>query len=93
MFITFGSQLCCFTDLDELIVYFLPSDVIRLLREYEEYVEMIHLSDENILSALNTTDTPRKLLRFKFKLPALQEDLTKLMNLALKTLDLVNSMK
>lgn len=78
--------------MDDLIVYFLPADVIKLIRSYETYLEMMHLSDQNVISPFASATTPtvaRKSLRFRFKLPPAKQDLEALIGLVLRTLDLV----
>ena len=79
--------------MDDLIVYFLPPDVIKLIRQYEPYVHIMHLSDQNVTSPFASAATPtvaRKSLQFRFKIPPTKEDLEALIGLVLRTLDLVS---
>ena len=50
------------------MVELLPLRILSVIKEYNEAVGLIHLSDQNTLSNLSVQKVPKKILRFKFNL-------------------------
>eukprot|EP01116_Phalansterium_solitarium_P007373 TRINITY_DN20017_c0_g1_i1.p1 TRINITY_DN20017_c0_g1~~TRINITY_DN20017_c0_g1_i1.p1 ORF type:complete len:400 (-),score=-3.44 TRINITY_DN20017_c0_g1_i1:99-1259(-) len=58
-------SLCVLSESDELAGSFLTPQVIQLLQSYESMVQLLHFSDQGIVSQKH-----KKSLQFKFKLPS-----------------------
>lgn len=60
--------LACLSESAALVEPMLPTPVINTLTEYHDLLEFMHFTDQNQESILGQAETPRKTLRFRFKL-------------------------
>lgn len=89
--------LVCLSETGVLLDPLLTAPALKILSEYPDLLELMHFTDQNEQSVLGQKETPRKLLRFRFRLPVVSGGLTgdsrgaaKMVELALYYIDLLH---
>mmetsp|Transcript_6595 Transcript_6595/g.12181 ORF Transcript_6595/g.12181 Transcript_6595/m.12181 type:complete len:367 (-) Transcript_6595:74-1174(-) len=82
-------SLVCLTDCSELVPHFLTADVVKVFVSLQDYIEQIHLSDQNALSGYGPEVSHPRALRFRFRLPGSAEKCQVVMDLVYTFIDLV----
>lgn len=61
--------LVCLSESFALLEPLLPPAAIKIISEYPELLELVHFTDQNEQPIAGQADTPKKVLRFTFRLP------------------------
>ena len=64
------SALACLSESSTLVEPLLPSAAVKTLTEYHDLLELMHFTDQNQQPILGQAVTPRKALRFRFRIAA-----------------------
>jgi hypothetical protein len=86
-------NMVCMTDCSELVPQLLTPTVVRILSDFQDEIELVHLSDQNSHSGFGPNCVYAKALRFRFKLPKNLQASAKLMRLVFIIIDLVGSVE
>lgn len=80
--------LLCHTDCSELVAHFLSPNIVKALQVLQDYIELIHVSDQNTMSCFGPNQVHREALRFRFRLPKIAEHRCSLLSLIFQFVDL-----
>ncbi|GBG30327.1 Unconventional myosin-Va [Hondaea fermentalgiana] len=75
------SGLLCMTDCSELVAHFLSPSIVKSLQALREYIELIHISDENTISCFGPNQVHREAMRFRLRMPRSAQDRRALLSL------------
>mmetsp|Transcript_9407 Transcript_9407/g.15349 ORF Transcript_9407/g.15349 Transcript_9407/m.15349 type:complete len:366 (-) Transcript_9407:1042-2139(-) len=84
-------SLWCLTDCSDLVPHFLCVSIVKALSHYEDYIELIHISDQNAYTGFGPNKTEKKALRMRFVMPPKLEDCQELLKIAFHLIDLVGT--
>lgn len=89
--------LVCLSETGVLLDPILQPPAVKILSEHEDLLELMHFTDQNEQPIMGQRETPRKALRFRFKLPVVSGNPTgeigggaKMIELALYYIELLN---
>lgn len=81
--------LVCLSESTVLLDPLLQPPAVKILTEYSDLLELMHFTDQNEQPILGQPETPRKALRFRFRLPVVSGDRTGDMRGVAKMIELV----
>lgn len=89
--------LVCLSECFALLEPLLPAAAVKIISEYPDLLELVHFTDQNEQPVVGQAETPKKVLRFTFRLPEVTGNRTgdmrggaKMIELALLYIDLLH---
>lgn len=86
---TIPSELACVAESPAHVECLLPTGAATL-GEYHDLVDLVHFTDQNVVAISGRTDTPKKVLRFRFRLEGDLRGAEKMVELALTYLEFLH---